>query len=79
MTHAHRYPTSINCPIWLSGLDCPTSNTTANLRNCSQSPIGQNMCTHLEDVILSCLTGIIIYVAMMCEPPNRGHTQLSLV
>ena len=51
------YSTELDSPIWLSGLDC-TANET-NLRACPQAPVGQNNCTHSQDIILSCLVGML--------------------
>ncbi len=55
---SYSYPkSSANGPIWLSGLDCPPSTSSADLRACPQATVGQNSCTADDDIILSCFKG----------------------
>ena len=55
----YSYSINLNNPILLSGLNCSNINgSEMYLTMCPQSPIAKNNCTHSEDIILSCLTGM---------------------
>ena len=51
-----RFP-PVSGKVWLDYLNCFNAQDGDNWRSCDYAPIGENVCAHSQDVIISCLRG----------------------
>ncbi|KAG2488883.1 hypothetical protein HYH03_012677 [Edaphochlamys debaryana] len=60
-------------PIWLDNVDCPVGSTSLTA-NCSFAPLGDNDCTHDEDVQVTCvgLDTMESTPGVTYPPPHEG-------